>query len=274
MKRLADKVVLATGAAGGLGFAGVRALAAEGARVVMMDLSPAVKDRAAELTGAGFDVVPHVGDVSVEADIADAVTLAKAAYGRLDVLWNNAALLSAEWMGRDLDVVQTGLDHFTRTFAVNTGSVFLGCKHAVPLLAESGGGSIINTSSIQSAGGDLHLVSYGTSKAAVEYLTRSVATSFGHLGIRCNAVTPGLIPPPAEPGAAPGAHRLEKATPAHMFLESQMLGTFGEQGDVANAVVFLASDESKFITGQVLHVDGGTTGHLPTLADRRRQLRS
>jgi NAD(P)-dependent dehydrogenase (short-subunit alcohol dehydrogenase family) len=270
MDRLAGKVAVVTGAAGALGVAGVRAMVAEGARVVMMDLSPTVHERAEELTVDGFDVTPYVGDVGVEADMSGVVAVAAQTYGRLDVLWNNAGLVSAEWILRDTDVVGTSLDHLMRTLAVNVGGVFLGSKYAVPVMAKSGGGSIINTSSVQAAGGDLALVSYGASKATIDYLTKSVATSFGHRGIRSNALAPGLIPPPASPGAGGRTHRLEEVAPAELVRRSQMLDTFGEPTDVANAVVFLASDESRFVTGQVIYVDGGVTGHLPTLSDRRR----
>jgi NAD(P)-dependent dehydrogenase (short-subunit alcohol dehydrogenase family) len=270
MDRLEGKVAIATGAAGALGFAGVRAMVAEGARVVMMDLSPTVHERAKELTEDGFDVTPYVGDVSVENDIAGVVALTTETYGRLDVLWNNAGLVADDWVLQDTDVVGISRDYLMRTLEVNAGSVFLGSKYAVPVMAEYGGGSIINTSSVQAAGGDLALVAYGTSKAAINYLTKSVATSFGHLGIRSNALAPGLIPPPAGPGAPGGSHRLEDVAPAKLVLDSQMLNTFGDPTDVASAVVFLASDESKFITGQLIYVDGGMTGHLPTLSDRRR----
>lgn len=270
MNRVEGKVAVVTGAAGGLGFAGVRAMAAEGARVVMMDLSPSVHERAEELGEHGFDVVPYVGDVSVEDDIAGVVAFAEQTWGGLDVLWNNAGLVDGDWIGQGTDVVGVSRDHLMRTLEVNAVSVFLGSKHAIPLMAGAGGGSIINTSSVQAAGGDLALVSYGTSKAAIDYLTKSIATSFGHLGIRCNAVAPGLIPPPAPPGASGATHRLEEVSPVKLILDSQMLQSVGEPVDVANAVVFLASDESKFITGQRINVDGGTTGHLPTLSDRRK----
>ncbi|WP_329793438.1 SDR family oxidoreductase [Lentzea sp. DG1S-22] len=271
MDRLTGKTAIVTGAAGGLGYAGVRAMAAEGARVVMMDLSPAVHDRAEELAEEGFDVTAHVGDVSSESDMAGVVARAKETYGGLHVLWNNAGLVSGEWINQDTDVVEVSRDFLMRTIEVNAVSVFLGSKYAVPAMAETGGGSIINTSSVQAAGGDLALVAYGTSKAAVNYLTKSVATSFGHLGIRSNALAPGLIPTPAVRQAAAGAHQLEAVAPLQLLLDSQMLSSIGEQADVANTVVFLASDESKFITGQLIYVDGGTTGHLPTLSDRRKQ---
>ncbi|GGN62234.1 7-alpha-hydroxysteroid dehydrogenase [Streptomyces albiflavescens] len=271
MKRMQGKVAITTGAAGVLGLAGVRAMAAEGARVVMMDLSPTVHERAKELTEQGFDVTPYVGDVSVEKDMAGVVELAKDTYGRLDVLWNNAGLVSADWILQDTDVLGISRDYLMRTFEVDAVSVVLGSKYAIPVMTESGGGSIINSSSVEAAGGDLALFAYGTSKAAIEYMTKSIATSFGHLGIRSNAIAPGLIPPPARPGAPADSHRLEEAAPTNMVRDSQMLNTVvGDPADVASAVVFLASDESKFITGQVLHVDGGVTGHLPTLSDRRK----
>jgi NAD(P)-dependent dehydrogenase (short-subunit alcohol dehydrogenase family) len=269
MDRLKGKVAIVTGAAGSLGLAGVRAMAAEGARVVMMDVSPSVAERAEELVESGFEVMPYLGDVSIESHIAGVVAFTTATYGKIDVLWNNAGMIGSDWINQDTDVVGVSRDYFLRTLEVNLVSVFLGGKYAIPVMAEAGGGSIINTSSIQSAGGDLALVSYGTSKAAIDYLTQSIATSYGHLHIRCNAVAPGLVPPPAAPQASGDAMR-PRAAPAQLLLDSQMLPYVGEPADVAGAVVFLASDESKFITGQRINVDGGATGHLPTLSDRRR----
>lgn len=269
MNRLTEKVAIVTGAAGNLGFAGARAMAAEGARVVLMDLSPSVADRAAELVKEGLEAVSYVGDVSVESDMAGMVAFATETYGRLDVLWNNAGLIGPNWLDQDTDVVGVSRDHLMRTLEVNMLSVFLGSKYAVPAMAGTGGGSIINTSSIQSAGGDLGLVSYGTSKAAIDYLTQSIATSYGHLRIRCNAIAPGVVPPAVVPEATEEVTRPKNA-PVQLLLDSQMLPYVGEPIDVANAVVFLASDESKFITGQRINIDGGVTGHLPTLADRRR----
>ncbi|GLY50835.1 SDR family oxidoreductase [Lentzea sp. NBRC 102530] len=264
MERLTGKVAIVTGAAGLLGLAGARALAAEGARVVLMDLSPAIRDLAEELTGEGFDVTPHVGDVSSETDMAGVVAHARNAYGRLDVLWNNAGLMGSAWLEQDLDAVGTTKEHLLRTLEVNVGSVFLGSKYAVPAMAESGGGSIINTSSVQGAGGDLVLISYGTSKAAIDYVTKSVATAFGHLGIRSNAIAPGLVPPPGD-RRWPG-----DVAPQQLLHDSQVLTATAVPEDIANTVVFLASDESRFITGELIRVDGGVTAHLPTLSDRRR----
>jgi NAD(P)-dependent dehydrogenase (short-subunit alcohol dehydrogenase family) len=137
-------------------------------------------------------------------------------------------------------------------------------------MINSGGGSIINTSSLQGFAGDTILTAYGTSKAAMNYLTQSIATGFGRQGIRANTIAPGLIPPPQAADAQPG-HRLEGVANTQMVFDSQLLGSVGEPSDVANAAVFLASDESKFITGQILYVDGGFTAHQPTFADKLRQ---
>ncbi|GAA0591917.1 SDR family oxidoreductase [Kribbella sandramycini] len=267
MNRLQNKVAIVTGAAGLLGLAGVRAMAREGAQVVMMDLSPTVHERAQELTGSGYDVSAYVGDVSSEKDMSGVVEHAKKTYGRLDIIWNNAGIMGAGWLEQDTDVVNTTQQHLLRTLEVNVSSVFLGSKFAIPVMLEGGGGSIINTSSIQGANGDTALISYGTSKAAIDYVTKAVATAYGHLGIRSNAVAPGLIPPPVDPT---GPEWASGVAPQDLLRDSQLLDSQGRPEDIANIVVFLASDEAKFITGELIRVDGGLTAHLPTLSDRRK----
>jgi NAD(P)-dependent dehydrogenase (short-subunit alcohol dehydrogenase family) len=267
--RLAGKVAIVTGAGGGLGSSGAAAMAREGARVVMSGRSESVVDRADDLRAQGLDVTVHIGDVSDADDVAAMVATAMDAYGRLDVLWSNAGLVDAEWILADTNVVDMSMEHFMRTLEVNTGSVFLGAKFAIPAMLESGGGSIINSSSMEGFAGDTILAAYGTSKAAIDYLTRSIATGYGRQGIRANAIAPGLIPPPSTEGAAEG-HRLEAVAATQLVMDSQLLSVVGEQRDVADAAVFLASDESRFITGQVLYIDGGFTAHLPTFADRHR----
>lgn len=265
--RLDGKVAIVTGAAGGLGSAGATLMAREGARVVMSGRSSTVIDVVDRLRADGLDVTAHVGDVSEPADIAAMVGTAMDRYGRLDVLWNNAGLVDADWILADTNVVDMSFEHFMRTIQVNTGSVFLGAKYAIPAMLRTGGGSIINSSSMQGHAGDTILAAYGTSKAAINYLTTSIATGYGRQGVRANVLAPGLIPPPA---TGDSGHRLEAVAATQVVRDSQLLGTMGEPVDVANAAVFLASDESKFVTGQVLYVDGGFTAHLPTYADRRR----
>ncbi len=270
MGRLTGKVAIVTGATGGLGSAGVELMAREGAHVVMSGRSSATIDRASDLRNQGLDVTAHVGDISTPADVQAMVATAMDTYGRLDVLWNNAALVDVDWIMADTNVVDMSLEHFIRTIEVNTGSVFLGAKYAIPHMIASGGGSIINTSSLQGFAGDTILTAYGTSKAAMNYLTQSIATGFGRQGIRANTIAPGLIPPPQAADARPG-HRLEGVANTQMVFDSQLLDSVGEPSDVANAAVFLASDESKFITGQILYVDGGFTAHQPTFSDKLRQ---
>ncbi|MDH6180774.1 NAD(P)-dependent dehydrogenase (short-subunit alcohol dehydrogenase family) [Microbacteriaceae bacterium SG_E_30_P1] len=269
MDRLTGKVVVITGASGGLGFAGAELMAREGARLVMAGRSGSVDERASVLRDRGFDVTTHIGDVSNPDDVRAMIETAMKTYGRIDALWNNAGLVDAEWILADTDVVDMSFEHFTKTIEVNTGSVFLGAKYAIPAMIASGGGSIINTSSLQGHAGDTILTAYGTSKAAMNYLTQSIATGFGRKGIRANVIAPGLIPPPSAGTPQPG-HRLEAVAAVQMVLDSQLLATVGEPSDVANAAVFLASDESRFITGQTLYVDGGFTAHQPTYADRLR----
>ncbi|GAA0591893.1 SDR family oxidoreductase [Kribbella sandramycini] len=273
MGRLTGKVAIITGASGLLGLAGVRAILDEGARVVAMGRSAKVEEQAKEFVAAGADVTPFRGDVSSEQDMAEVVDLAKRTYGRLDTLWNNAGLTDSGWMEHDGDVTTTSLEHLLHTFEVNAASVFLGAKYAIPVMAETGGGSIINTSSMQTAGGDMVMVSYGASKAAVEYLTLSVAASFGHLGIRSNAIAPGVIPPPGAEHVPIEAWP-EWSRPQSLIRSSQSLDIAGEARDVAAAVVYLASDEARFLTGQVIRIDGGVTGHLPTLSERRKFIAS
>lgn len=273
MDRLAGKVAIITGASGGLGFAGAELMAREGARLVMSGRSSTVEERASVLRSQGLEVTTHIGDVSNPDDVRSMIDTAMNAYGRLDALWNNAGLVDAEWILADTDVVDMSFEHFMKTIEVNTGSVFLGAKYAIPAMIASGGGSIINSSSLQGHAGDIVLTGYGTSKAAMNYLTQSIAAGFGRQGIRANAIAPGLIPPPAA-GQPQTEHRLEGVSAMQMVLDSQLLGTVGEPSDVANAAVFLASDESKFITGQTLYIDGGFTAHQPTFADRQRAARS
>lgn len=272
MDRLAGKVAIITGASGGLGFAGAELMAREGARLVISGRSSTVEERAAVLRGQGLEVTTHIGDVSNPDDVRSMIDTAMNAYGRLDALWNNAGLVDAEWILADTDVVDMSFEHFMKTIEVNTGSVFLGAKYAIPAMIASGGGSIINSSSLQGHAGDIVLTGYGTSKAAMNYLTQSIAAGFGRQGIRANAIAPGLIPPAAA-GQPQTGHRLEGVSAMQMVLDSQLLGTVGEPSDVANAAVFLASDESKFITGQTLYIDGGFTAHQPTFADRQRAKR-
>jgi len=145
-----------------------------------------------------------------------------------------------------------------RTFAVNLLGPALGCKHAIPRLLERGGGAIVNTSSAAGKVGDLTRSAYGASKAALESLTRHVATQYGKRGIRCNAIAPGVIATPALAANVPPAQ-------IALYERSHLTPRLGRPEDVAAAVVFLASDDGAFVTGQTLRVDGGLLAHHPTI---------
>ena len=184
------------------------------------------------------------------------------AFGGLDVLHNNAADSSPDQMERDTDFLSLEVEIWDRAMAVNARGPMLGCKHAVPAMIERGGGSIINTSSVSGLTGNLTHTAYGASKGALNALTLGVATLFGKRGIRCNAVAPGVIQTPA----------LESNVPTEFlaaYEASNLLPRLGSTRDIAQAVVFLASDESAYITGQILRVDGGAMSHHPAVAHFR-----
>lgn len=249
--RLAGRVAIVTGGASGIGRAITVRLLGEGARVVVGDLTP---ERADDLVAEhGERLVAQRADVSDEDDVAGLVATAVDRLGRLDILCNNAGFGGA--LG---PITETSVADFDLTFDVLVRSVFLGIKHATPVLAADGGGAVINTASIAArrAGWAPHL--YTAAKAAVLSLTETAALELGALGVRCNAVSPGLIATPLYAGHPDSdAERIEKARQASH--ERQPLGRVGEPEDIAAAVAFLASDDAEWITGQQLIVDGGIT---------------
>jgi NAD(P)-dependent dehydrogenase (short-subunit alcohol dehydrogenase family) len=254
--RLADKVAIVTGGGGGIGGATARAIAREGAAVLVVDIDEA----AAVLVSDGIETfggkaAAFRADLSDEAEATAAVAEANRRFGRLDVLHNNAALTDSDFLNADTAVTELSVEVWERTLAVNLRSQMLMCKHAVPIMVEGGGGSIINMSSGASLKGDRTRTAYGVSKAGVNALTMYVATSHGKKGIRANTILPGLI--------------ITDAVRAH--LKESMLASLGkavltrsvgQPEDIADVVVFLASDDSRYITGQMLAVDGGMSAHV------------
>jgi NAD(P)-dependent dehydrogenase (short-subunit alcohol dehydrogenase family) len=263
MAKLAGRVAIVTGGGSGIGRASALALAREGAAVVVADLS---EERAgfvaAEIASAGGRAHAQPVDVGEEASVVAMVDAAVARFGGLDVLHNNAAATDWSVLGGDGELAELELSIWERTLAVNLRGVLLGCKHAIPRLLARGGGAIVNTSSASGSTGDLVRTAYGVSKAGVDGLTRYVATQYGKRGIRCNAIAPGVIETPA----------LRQNVPPEqvaLFERHHLTPRLGTPEDVANAVVFLASDDAAFITGQIISVDGGLLAHHPTVAEVR-----
>src|ERR1700729_456552 len=237
MERLIDKVAIVTGGGGGIGGATARALARQGASVLVVDIN----EEAAARTQEG---------------IAAAVSN----FGRLDILHNNAALTDSDFLTRDTAVTDLSLEVWQRTMEVNLQSQILTCKHAVPEMVRGGGGSIINMSSGASLKGDRTRTAYGVSKAGVNALSMYVATSHGKQGIRVNTILPGLIITDAV-----RAHLNDKILAG--LGKAVLTPNVGQPEDIADVVVFLASDESRYITGQMIPVDGGMSAHVGLGAD-------
>jgi len=261
MGMLAGKVAMVTGGANGIGRATVRALAREGARVLIADIADdAAQAVVKEIEQGGGEVRAVHCDVSQESDVEAAVAATVQAFGGLDILHNNAAYLKGEG---DFDVATLSVEAWERTFRVNALGVMLGCKHGVKAMLLRGGGSIINTSSGSALRGDVLLTSYAASKGAVNTLTRYVATQYGKRGIRCNAIAPGLIKSEGVLNGM-GPERIAELE------EHCLTARTGEPEDIAEMTVFLGSDAASFITGQVISVDGGIAAHVPSFADKHR----
>ena len=245
--RLDGKVALITGGASGMGASMARIFAGEGAKVVVADmLEDEGKKIVGEITRANGAAIFHRLDVSSEAEWQGAIAATLAAYGKLDILVNDAGI-----SGSDVeDLFDTAA--WQRLMAVNATGAFLGMKFAIPVMKAAGGGSIVNISSISGVTGQRGIhVGYNASKGAVRTLTKAAAVQHGRDNIRVNSVHPGLMPPMRSSGRT--------ADPAlrAKWIEAVPIGRAGRVEEVANAVLFLASDEASYITGAELYVDGG-----------------
>jgi NAD(P)-dependent dehydrogenase (short-subunit alcohol dehydrogenase family) len=242
--RLKDKVAIVTGAAHGMGEAEARLFAKEGARVVVADiLQDQAEAVAADIRAGGGDAISATIDVTSEPDWLALIGKTVETYGRLDILVNNAGISGSSVGDPD------GLEGWNRIIAVNQTSVFLGTKLAAEQMARTGGGSIVNISSIMGlVGGASGHPAYHASKGAVRIYSKAAAVRYGPSGVRVNTVHPGYMPPMLN--ATNQNLRAEK-------IELTPLRRLGEPIEVAYGVLFLASDEASFVTGTELVIDGG-----------------
>jgi NAD(P)-dependent dehydrogenase (short-subunit alcohol dehydrogenase family) len=243
--RLAGKVCVITGAAGGIGAESARLFADEGARVVGVDL----------LEGAEGELAFQV-DVTDEDAVLEMYGRVREAFGRIDVLFNNAGISPPD----DASVLDTSLEAWQRVQDVNLRSVFLCCKHGIPHLLETGGGSVINTASFVAVmGAATSQISYTASKGGVLALSRELGVEFGRQGVRVNALCPGPVDTPLLQELF--AKDPEKAARRMIHLP---MGRFAQAREIANGALFLASDESSYVTASTFLIDGGLSGAYVT----------
>jgi NAD(P)-dependent dehydrogenase (short-subunit alcohol dehydrogenase family) len=254
--RLANKVALITGAGSGIGRASARAFAREGARVVVVDADEGAGGATVDALAAAGGVAAFVrADVSRGDDVRAMIAFAEKEFGALHVLFNNAGIFPDD----DGSVVDTDEAVFDRVINVNLKGVFLGCKHGIPALLRAGGGSVINTASFVAVmGAATSQSAYTASKGGVLALTREMAIEFARRGIRANALCPGPVNTPLLQ-----ALLSDPARRARRLVHLPM-GRLAEADEIANAALFLASDESSYINGATFLVDGGTTGAYVT----------
>jgi NAD(P)-dependent dehydrogenase (short-subunit alcohol dehydrogenase family) len=252
MERLQDRVAVITGAGSGIGLATARRLAAEGARVVAVDIDKSAGEAAAAQVGGLF----IAADVADEAQVSALFDGVAERLGRIDIAFNNAGISPPE----DDSILSTGLDAWRRVQEVNLTSVYLCCKYVIPHMLRQGKGSIINTASFVAVlGAATSQISYTASKGGVLAMTRELGVQFARAGIRVNALCPG-------PVNTPLLQELFAADPerAARRLVHVPMGRFGEPEEIAAAVAFLAGDDSSFMTASSFLVDGGISGAYVT----------
>lgn len=254
-----NKVAIVTGAGAGIGEASARALAEAGHDVVVADINDESARRVAkEIESRGGRAVAVQVDIADAAQVRNMVATALDSFGAIDVLHNNAADTAETSIRGDKHVVDLDIEILDRAYAVNVRGTLLCCKYVIPHMARRGGGAIINTSSTSSMAGDLLLTSYGVTKAAVNTLTKYVATQYGKHGISCNAIVPGLT-------LTPSVERNLNQEMIDIYERNILAKSFAQPEDLAALVVFLAT-APKYLTGEVIRMDGGQLAHTPAYA--------
>ncbi len=249
--RLSGKVILVTGAASGMGRVAASLFTREGAAVIATDtVEAALNETVKTVREAGGEILGVPGSVALAADVKRAIGEGVRAFGKLNVLYNNAGIMPSD----DTSVEETSEEAYSRVMDVNAKGVFLCCKYGIPEILKAGGGSIINIASfVAIVGCTVPQDAYTASKGAVLSLTRSLAVEYGKRGIRANAICPGPIETPLLRQLWTSEAERNKR------LNRIPLGRFGTPEDIVNAGIFLASDESAWITGTTFMVDGGVT---------------
>ena len=259
MGRLSGKVAIVTGSTSGIGIGIAKVYAKEGAQVIICGRREARGQEVVdEIVAEGGKASYHFMDItqaeSIEALMADTAK----EYGKIDILVNNAANVAL----KDGRVDELTLEMFDDIVQSDLRGTFYAIKCALPFMLENGGGSIVNIGSMASCGGDLGSTAYACAKAGVDILTQYTAQQYGKQGIRCNCIRPGLIVTPQNEAKVPQALK-------DIFLGSIMVSRYGCPEDIAHAAVYFGSDESAYVTGQIINVDGGMNSHAPTVAQFR-----
>ena len=254
--KLEGRVTLVTGAGSGIGRATALLLASEGAQIVAVDVNiDTAAETVASIDAAGGQAIAVRADVSQDPDCRQMVEAAESTYGKLDVLFNNAGISHAA----DDDAITTSEEVWDLTFSINVKGVFLGCKYGIPALRRAGGGSIINTASfVALLGAATPQLAYTASKGAVLSMTRELAVIHAREGIRVNALCPGPL------NTELLMKYLDTEEKKQRRLVHIPMGRFGEAEEMAKAVLWLASDDSSYVTGTEFMVDGGITAAYVT----------